>query len=137
MTEERQLLFKKVNELIDKKKNELLKYLPDIHRIEDGIIIRSFEDWNDCEENPLIKYKKIPNINNSKELMFFYFLPKGTTLEKKKREYIKCITCLTGSIELTFDNKIHTLESYSKTCLDDNEFYVKTLENAYIVTTNM
>lgn len=137
MTNERKILFKKVNELIDKKKNELLKCIPNIHEIEDGIIIRSFHDWNDCHENVEIKYKKIPNINRPEEIVFFYFLPKGTILEMKKREHINCVTCLTGKIELEYDNKIQILEPYSKICLDDNTFYCRTLENTYIITTNI
>lgn len=137
MIDERKLLLKKINELIDKKKNELLKHLPNIHEIEDGIIIRSFQEWSDCDENTKIKYKKIPNINKPEEIVFFYFLPKGTILELKKREHVSCITCLTGKIELEFDGKIQILEPYSKMCLDDNMFYCRTLENTYIITTNM
>jgi len=137
MNEERKQLFRKVNELIDKKKNELLKSLPNIHEIEDGIIIRSFYGWNNCEENHEIKYKKIPNINKPEESVYFYYFPKGSVLETKERKHINCITCLTGNIEINVNNEIHNLKAYNKILLGHNNFGCKILENTYIITTNL
>jgi hypothetical protein len=137
MTSERKLLLNRVNELIDKKKNELLKYLPNIHKIEDGIMIRTFYDWVECDENIDIKYKKILNINKPDDISYFYYLPKETELKIKGENYVSYVTCLTGKIKLEFDNKSVILEPYSKTYINDNEFYCRALENTYIITTNM
>ena len=136
MTEEKRKILDRVNELIEKRKNELLSMIPDIHIIEDGIIIRSFNDWNNCNENNAIRFKRIPNINRPDEIVVLYYLPKGTILEMKKRECINFITCLSGGIELNVNNKTIFLESYSKISLEHNEFSGRTIDNTYLITTN-
>ena len=59
MTTERKELLAKVNELINKRKKQLLDKLPDVHEVDDGIIIRFFTEWDNCDVNEDIKYKKI------------------------------------------------------------------------------
>jgi hypothetical protein len=136
MTDEKRKILDRVNELIEKRKKELLSLIPDIHVIEDGIIIRSFTDWDNCDENDAIRYKRIPNVNRPEEIVVLFYLPKGTMLEMKKRDYINFITCLSGSIELNVNNKTIFLESYKKISLEHNVFSGRTIENTYLITTN-
>lgn len=137
MNEEKKQLFKKVNELIDKRKNELLKNLPNIHEIEDGIIIRSFYDWKCCDDFQDVKFKKIPAINKPQEIVFFYYLPKGTIFEKCEKKHISSITCLTGNVEISVDDKKYNLNAYNKIYLGNNKFSCKILENTYLITSNI
>ncbi len=136
MTEEKRKLLDRVYELIDKRKKELLSLIPDIHEIDDGVIIRSFNEWENCDDNNAIKYKRIPNVNRPEEIVMLFYLPKGTIFEMKKRDYINFITCLSGSIEIDINNKTIFLESYSKVSLDHNEFSGRTTKNTYLITTN-
>lgn len=137
ISERKKILLNKVNDLIDKKKNELLKLLPSIHKIDDGIVIRSFIDWDSCDEDNSVKYRRIHNINRVNEIIFFYYLPKNTILEIKKCDCINSITCLSGSIEIDTKKETFFLESYNKISLNDTEFCGKTLDNTYLITTIM
>ena len=134
MSEEKKLILKKIDELIDKRKSELLKSLPSIHEIDDGFIIRFFTAWDDCVNN--IKYKRILNVDDSEDMVIFYFLPKGAVVELKKRDYIKCLACLSGRFELKFSGKTEILTGFKKICLDTDEFEGVALEDTYILTSN-
>jgi hypothetical protein len=136
MTDERKEILSRVNGLIHKRKEELLKKLPNIHQIDDGIVIRFFTAWDSCDENTGIKYKKIINDDKPEEKIVFFYLPKGAYFMLKKRDYIGCLTCLSGKLELEFDNKLRILDRYHKICLDSDVFEGHALENTYVVTTN-
>ena len=75
LTEEKQKVFAHVNALIDKKRDELLKELPDVHEVNDGIIIRFFADWDNCDDDDEIRYKKIVNYDDLDESVVFFFIP--------------------------------------------------------------
>ena len=137
MTIESKKILDKINRLIDKKRNKLLQLLPNIHQIDDGIIIRFFTNWDNCDSNVEIKYKKIVNLDNSKEKLIFFYLPKGAFFEMKKREYINSIICLSGGVEIETDTSIRYLEKYSKIILDSDIFQGKAIENTYLVTSNL
>jgi hypothetical protein len=134
MTPERRAILDKVNELIDKRKKELLDQFPSIHEIDDGIIIRFFTDWDNCVNN--IKYKKIIDDTKPEDIVIFYFLPKGAIIELKKRDYIRCISCLSGKLELIINNKVICLTGFKKFCFDSDEFQGVALEDTYVLTTN-
>ena len=136
MTDEKRKILDRVYEQIDRRKKELLSLIPDIHEIEDGFIIRSFSVWKNCNDNDVIKYKRIPNINKPEEIVMLFYLPKGTIFEMKKRNYINFITCLSGSVEIDVNNKIIFLDSYSKVSLDHKEFCGRAIRNTYLITTN-
>jgi len=136
MLNERKEVLNKINDLITKKKNELFKQIPDIHEIEDGIVIRSFSNWQNHDGNSGVKYRKIRNTSNVNDIVMFYYLPKGSIIEMKKDESINNVTCVSGQIELTCGNKTHFLDSYDKICLDRNEFQGKAIENTYIISSN-
>ena len=136
MNEERKKILNKVNELIDTKKKELLEKMPDVHEIDDGIVIRSFNVWDNCDDNQKIRYKHIKNLDNPNEIIVFFFLPKDTFFELKKREFIKGISCLEGKLELKYDNLIRVIESGTKIIVDNDMFEGRALEDTYLVTIN-
>ncbi len=135
MNEEKKIILKRIDELISKRKTELLKGLPSIHEISDGIIIRFFTEWDECINN--IKYKKIINDEKPEEIIMFYFLPKGAVIERKKRDYIKSILCLSGELEIIEASDSFFLTQYKKTHLTSDEFHGIALEDTYVITTNI
>ena len=135
MTTERKELLDKVNELINKRKKQLLDKLPSVHEVDDGIIIRFFAEWDNCNDNNDIKYKRIVT-ESPNEIVLFYYLPKGTYFELKERAYINCIVCLNGCVEIVTKDSIKVINSNSKVSLDTNLFEGRALENTYLITTN-
>jgi len=137
LTEEKQKVFAHVNALIDKKRDELLKELPDVHEVDDGIIIRFFADWDNCVDDDKIKFKKLTQYDDPNESVVFFFIPKGAFFELKKRFYIGCITCLNGAIDITANNKTRFLKSYSKICVDSDDVTGRAFENTYLITSSV
>lgn len=127
MTEERKNLYRKINDLIDRNRNRLLEYIPNIHEIEDGIIIRTFHDWDAIGE---IKYRKISHDNNNNHI---YYIPKNSELKIKNIDAL--ITCLSGSIEIIEENGYNsTLLSYNATKIKSNNIYtIKSQSNSYMI----
>lgn len=136
MTEEKREILSKVNALIQRRKEELLKKLPNVHKVEDAVIIRFFTEWDNCNDNEKIKYKRVKNLDKPEEIVLFYYLPKGAYFELKQRDYIYSIACLNGKLEIEYDDKIRILDTNTKICLESNIFEGRALENSYIVTTN-
>jgi len=136
MTEEKKIILEKIDALISKRRNELLKELPSIHEIEDGIIIRFFSEWNNCEDDENIRYKKVCNLDNSNESVVFFYIPKGAYFDLKQRFYIGCLTCFSGRIDITVNNKTRLLDGYSKICTESAEVQGLALENTYLITTS-
>lgn len=133
MTEEKKKLLEKIHDQINKKKTDLLNSLPVIHSIEDGIVIRFFSGWERCEDNRRILYKKI-DCDNPNEIKYNFFLPKGTILDIKKREYAGCITCLSGELELDVNGEIIHFLPHMERCLESDVYQGKVLQDAYLVT---
>ena len=136
MTTERKELLAKVNDLIDKRKRQLLEKLPSVHEVEDGIIIRFFTEWDICDDNNNIKFRRISNVDRPEEVVIFYYLPKGAYFEMKERNYISCITCINGKLEIVCNGMTRVLEPQTKMCLESNRFEGRALENTYVITTN-
>lgn len=136
MTTERKAILDKVNELINKRKAELLKSLPSIHEIDDGIIIRFFTDWDNCHTNDLIRYKRIVDEKRPDDVTIFYYLPKGANIVPIKREYIKDMACLSGKLELNINGFIQYVTGFKKIVVDCDEFQGIALEDTYVLTTN-
>lgn len=133
MTSERKLLLEKINTQISNKRKMLMSHIPTIHEIEDGFVIRLFSNWNSCEDNKKVKYKKIKS-DDPNEIMYNFFLPKGTTLDIRKRKYAGCVICLSGHIELCVNNEIIQLKAHTKKCLNDDTYHGRVLRDTYIVT---
>ena len=136
MNEEKQIVLKKIDELISKRKAELIQQLPSVHEIDDGIIIRFFTEWDNCADDEQIKFKKLVNNEDPNEVNVFFYLPKGSYFELKKRFFIACMLCLNGAMEVTVDGETTFLDSYSKICPNSDEVVGKALENTYLVTSS-
>jgi hypothetical protein len=136
MTEEKKMILDKIDVLLNKRKAELLKELPSIHNVDDGIIIRFFTEWDNCEDDNTIKYKKIPNLDNPNESVVFFYIPKNAYFDLKQRFYIGWVTCLNGIIEIVTENKNRLLEGYSKICVDSNNVQGRAFENTYLLVTS-
>lgn len=136
MNEEKKILLDKIGYLIDKRKLELVKELPDVHEINDSIVIRFFAEWDNCHDDKKIKFKKIVNHDNPNESIVFFFIPKDSYFELKQRFYVECITCLNGLIEITYNNKNQTLKSYSRICPNSDDIQGKAFENTYLIITS-
>jgi hypothetical protein len=133
MNEERTKLFNKVNELIDRRKLELLEQLPDVHEIDDGVIIRFFAKWDNCKDTNEIKYKKLENSDDPDESLVFFYIPKDARFELKQRYYIGCMVCLSGKMEITANNETRVIKSYSKLCLHSADVQGIAYENTYVL----
>jgi len=134
MTEEKRIILERIDVLIDKRKAELMKHLPSIHEIDDGIIIRFFTEWDDCTNN--IKFKRIIDNKRPEDITIFYFLPKDAIIVLKKRDYIHCVSCLSGKLELDINGEKSILTGFKKICFDTDEFQGVALEDTYVLTTN-
>jgi len=136
MINEKKIALNRVNGLIQKKREELLKKFPSVHTIDDGVIFRFFTKWDNCDDNNTIRYKRIPNLDKPDEIVVLFYLPKNAYFELKKREYIGCMTCIEGKLELVFSDTIRFLEGGTKICLDSDVFEGRALENTYLITTS-
>ena len=136
LTEEKQKVLSHVHDLLDKKRNELLKELPDVHEVNDGIIVRFFADWDNCEDDDEIRYKKIVNHDDLDESVVFFFIPKGAQFKLKQRYYIGCISCLNGAMRITVNNETRFLDSYSKICVHSDNVEGMAFENTYLIVTS-
>jgi len=136
MTEEKQIVLNKIDRLLTKRTTELRKELPDVHEVDDGIIARFFGEWDNCEDDDAIKYKKIINYDDPDESVVFFYIPKGARFELKQRYFIGCITCLNGAIDFNTPDGIKFLENYSKICVNSDEVTGKAFENTYLVITS-
>ena len=136
MNEEKRKILDKINELIDKRKIELLQRFPSIHEIDDGFIIRFFTNWDNCGTNKNVRYKKIVDSENPDTLTVFHFIPKGTIFKLEERECAKIIICMSGSLDLDFNGVVKRIKSFSKTYLESTEFSGIALEDTYILTSN-
>lgn len=136
MTEEKKIILDKIDVLLNKRKAELIKELPSVHNVDDGIIIRFFTEWDNCHDDNEIKYKKIPNHDDPDESVTFFYIPKGSFFDLKQRFYIGCLTCLNGIIDITVGNEVRHLEPYSKICVDSSDVQGIAFENTYLVVTS-
>lgn len=136
MTEEKQIVLNKIDALLAKRTAQLLEELPDVHEVDDGIIIRFFAEWDNCEDDAAIKYKKIPNLDKPEESVVFFYIPQGSKFELDHRYYVGCITCLNGAIDITTNNETKLLENYSKMCFHSDDVKGIAYENTYLIVTS-
>lgn len=136
MENDRKKLLKRIDELITKRKSEMLKELPSVHEIDDGIIIRFFTNWDNCEDDNEIKFKKIINDDNPDDSTVFFYIPKGSFFDIKQRFYIGSLTCLNGNIDVTVNNNTKQVTGYSKILINSDEVMGLALENTYLITSS-
>lgn len=133
MTAEKDEIVKKVHQQISEKKRKLMNVLPLVHSIDDGIVIRFFTNWEQCDENSKIKYVKI-DTNNTKRKKYNFFLPKGTILDIRRRKYAGCIMCLVGELEFEVNGKVVHLKAPMERCLENDVYSGRVLKDSYVVT---
>lgn len=136
MNEEKKKILDRINELIDKRKEDLLSRFPHVHEIDDGIIIRFFTNWDNCSTNEEIMYKKFTNNSDDEDITVLHFIPKGTKLGLIKHDYIKSIICINGYVEIKINNNLFILKSYEKLQLPNNEFEAYAYDDTYVITQN-
>ena len=133
ISNEKKRLLNVIKEQIYKRKKILLEKLPIIHTINDGIIIRFFDEWKKIgEEN--IRYIQIKNDKDLDNKTYYFFLPKNSMFDINNNKNIETIICLEGKIELHFNNKIKLLNSYNKLNIPQNtNHYGIAIENTYLI----
>jgi len=135
MNEEKQIVLKRIDELISKRKADMLKEFPSIHEIDDGIIVRFFTEWDNCADDNQIKFKKLETANPDESVVFFY-LPKGSAFKLKQRFFIGCMTCLNGKMEVYANGETTLLGGYQKICVNSEDVEAKVYENTYLLTSS-
>jgi hypothetical protein len=136
MTEEKNRLLEKIHKQIKEKKDAIIDQLPVVHKVDDGVIIRFFTHWDNCEDDNKIKFKKIVNHDKPDESIVFFYIPKGAFFDLQQRFYIGCMTCLNGKIKVTYGDETKYLEGYSKICVETAEIQGWAKENTYLLTTS-
>jgi len=136
MSEEKQILLTKIDHLLAKRRAELIKELPDVHDVDDGIIIRFFTEWDNCQDDNKIKFKKLISHDKPDESVVFFYIPKNSYFELKQRFYVGCMTCLNGKIDITANGETRLLEYYSKICVHSDDVIGKAYENTYLIVTS-
>ena len=129
MSDERLQLLERINDLIDKRKLDLLQRAPFLHEFDGGVIIQYFTDWSDLFNN--IKYKRIINQFNENDTTTIYFLPKGVELKLFDFDKISDIMCVTGKVIINNDI---TLTQSTKIPVKENEIILNCIEDSYIIT---
>lgn len=139
MSDKKLQILKEIKNSINKRKNYLLNQLPIIHTINDGIIIRFFDDWSESEHDR-IKYMEITDETTNKNddiKTYYFFLPKGSIFDVRKHKYIETMICLEGKIQLHYDNKFKLLKSFSRFDVPENmKHYGIAIENTYLLVTS-
>jgi len=138
MEQEKKDLFIKINELIYRKKEKLLNKLPTIIEFDDGAMsIQFFSEWNTIGEDNLIKHKELTNLNDETEKVSLFYIPKGSYFNVVNRRPVKHIICLSGKLEIIFDNIVRVINYHESMIPDGNKYSGKALENTYVLTTSM
>ena len=133
MNTQKQKLLDKIHEQLQRKKEALRAKMPVVHKIDDGLVIRFFSDWEKCEDNTKVRYVEVESDVEGEKIYKFY-LPKGTNLDIKKREYAGCIICLEGHLVLDVEGELVVLTTNTKRCLSSDVFEGKVLKDSYVLT---
>lgn len=129
----KQSLISDIKSSINKRKEYLISKMPLVHTINDGIIIRFFNGWNDSEHKD-VKYINITNENQINTKAFYFFLPKGSIFDVREHKYEEQLICLDGKIQLHYNDNIKILNSFSRFNVPSNtKHYGIALDNTYMV----
>ena len=121
---------------INKRKEYLLKYIPLVHTINDGIVIRFFNGWYDSEHSD-IKYIEIKDQSNNNSKTYYFFLPKGSIFDVREHGYVEHLICLEGKIQIHYGDNTKILQSFSRFDVPSKtKHYGIAIENTYMVVTS-
>lgn len=138
VNDEKTRLINEIKDQINKRKNYLLNQLPIVHTINDGIIIRFFDEWEESEYED-VKYIEIENTNDEDEGIktYYFFLPKGSIFDIKEHTNIETMICLEGKMQIHYDDKVKMLNSYSRFTIPENtKHYGIAIQNSYMIVSS-
>lgn len=113
MSTERKNIINEIKNAINKRKEVLLKKIPLVHTLNDGIVIRFFNGWEDSEHSD-IKYIQVKNYSPDDDKTYYFFLPRGSIFSVKKHDYEETLVCLDGKVQLHLGDEIRMMRSFSK-----------------------
>lgn len=113
MSTERTNIINDIKNGINKRKEILLKKIPLVHTLNDGIVIRFFNGWEDSEYSD-IKFIEIVNSRLEDDKTYYFFLPRGSIFSVKEHEYEETLICLDGKIQLHIEDEVKMMNSFTK-----------------------
>lgn len=113
MSTERTNIINDIKNAINKRKEVLLKKIPLVHTLNDGIVIRFFNGWEDSEYSD-IKFIEIANSRLEDDKTYYFFLPRGSIFSVKKHEYEETLICLDGKMQLHIEDEVKMMDSFTK-----------------------
>jgi hypothetical protein len=133
MTSELKEAFEKAKKIIYDKKELMVDSLPVVHELEDGILIKFFSKWEDCEHEK-IKIKKISSLDNEHEKIYLGFLPKGIKIKARTNDFLECFILLDGQITIDVEGDIKSLEAFTKMCIKpQNNYSGEAFKDSYVI----
>lgn len=113
MSTERTNIINDIKNAINKRKEILLKKIPLVHTLNDGIVIRFFNGWEDSEYSD-IKFIEIANSILEDDKTYYFFLPRGSIFSVKKHEFEETLICLDGKVQLHIEDEVKMMNSFTK-----------------------
>ena len=113
MSTERTNIINDIKNAVNKRKEILLKKIPLVHTLNDGIVIRFFNGWEDSEYSD-IKFIEIENSRLGDDKTYYFFLPRGSIFSVKRHEYEETLICLDGKIQLHIEDDVKMMNSFTK-----------------------
>lgn len=113
MSTERTNIINDIKNGINKRKEILLKKIPLVHTLNDGIVIRFFNGWEDSEYSD-IKFIEIVNSRLEDDKTYYFFLPRGSIFSVKEHEYEETLICLDGKVQLNIEDEVKMMNSFTK-----------------------
>ena len=113
MSTERTNIINDIKNAINKRKEILLKKIPLVHTLNDGIVIRFFNGWEDSEYSD-IKFIEIVNSRLEDDKTYYFFLPRGSIFSVKEHEYEETLICLDGKVQLNIEDEVKMMNSFTK-----------------------
>ena len=111
MSTERTNIINDIKNAINKRKEILLKKIPLVHTLNDGIVIRFFNGWEDSEYSD-IKFIEIANSILEDDKTYYFFLPRGSIFSVKKHEFEETLICFDGKVQLHIEGEVKMMNSY-------------------------
>ena len=113
MSTERTNIINDIKNAVNKRKEILLKKIPLVHTLNDGIVIRFFNGWEDSEYSD-IKFIEIVNSRLEDDKTYYFFLPRGSIFSVKEHEYEETLICLDGKVQLHIEDEVKMMNSFTK-----------------------
>lgn len=127
-------IYQKINKILQDKIKTTINGIPVIHELSDGVVIRSFNEWEKLILNEDIRFRNIINIENNISNQTIYFVPKDCIIDFTDKENNKNITILNGKIELLYETgKKQIIPEYNSTEINEKLTYCKSMDDSYVI----